>query len=73
MRPGAEDEPSGHESAEFPINVKPARSAVRCEAMFVSAMVACNVCALPILRASVGMIRNAVDAAPDFLPHGATQ
>ena len=71
--PVAEADPSGHESAEVPINVKPARSAVRRETVFVSAMVACSVCALPILRARVGMIRNAVDAAPDFLPHGATQ
>ena len=73
MSPRVKDEPSGHDSAELPINSKRARSAVRREAVLVSAMVACNVSALPILRASVGMIRNAVDAAPDFLPHGATQ
>ena len=39
----AEADPSGHKSAESPNKVKPARSAVRREAVFVSAMVACNV------------------------------
>ena len=73
MSPGIADDPSGHESVELPIKVKPPRSAVRREAELVSAIVAFNVCALPTPRASVGMIRSEVDAAPDFLPQGATQ
>ena len=73
MSPAITDEPSGHDSVELPIKAKPPRSAVRREAVLVSAIVAYNVCAMPILRASVGMIRNAVLAAPDFLPQGATQ
>ncbi len=73
MSPGISDDPSGHESVELPIKVKPPRSAVRREAELVSAIIAFNVCALPILLASVGMIRIAVEAALEFRPQGATQ